>query len=76
MWMSAKKLLKPQRAPAPGIALSPAEVEHRYRVSNTTRQRWERQGRLPPRDFYVGGKATGWLMTTIERAERNEIAVA
>jgi hypothetical protein len=66
------KQLKPQRAPAPSIALTPAEIEHRYRVSNTTRQRWEREKKLPPRDFFLGGRPKGWLLETILKAERGE----
>jgi hypothetical protein len=72
----AKRQLKPQCEPAPSIALTPAEIEHRYRVSNTTRQRWEREGKLPKRDFFLGGKAKGWMLTTIEKAERGENAAA
>jgi hypothetical protein len=70
------KPLKRQRAPAPSVALLPAEVEHRYRVSDTTRMRWEREGKLPKRDFFIGNKARGWLLTTLEKAERGENAVA
>jgi hypothetical protein len=71
-----EKPLKPQRPASPGIALSPAEIEQRYRISNTSRQRWERTGKLPKRDFFIGGKAKGWLLTTLERAERGENVAA
>jgi hypothetical protein len=30
----------------------------------------ERDGRLPPRDFFIGGVAVGWRPETIEAAER------
>ena len=76
MGSPAKKQLKPQRPAAPGVALSPAEIEHRYRVSNTTRQRWEREGKLPKRDFFIGGKPRGWLRDTILRAERGKTVPA
>jgi hypothetical protein len=76
MGSPAKKQLKPQRAPAPRVTLTPADVEHRYRVSNTTRQRWERERKLPPRDYFLGGKAKGWMLATIEKAERGEYAAA
>jgi hypothetical protein len=72
MSRTGKRILKPQREPAPSVALTPAEVEHRYRVSDTTRMRWERLGKLPKRDFFIGGKPRGWLLETILRAERNE----
>jgi hypothetical protein len=70
------KPLKPQHVPVPGIALLPADIEHRYRISLSSRQRWEREGKLPKRDFFIGGKAKGWLLTTLERAERGENVAA
>lgn len=70
------KPLKPQRAPSPRVALYPGDIERRYRISNTSRQRWERQRKLPPRDFNVGGKPKGWKLETILAAERGEYAPA
>jgi hypothetical protein len=73
---AARRHMKPQRAPAPSVALMPADLEHRYRISNTTRQTWEREKKLPPRDFYVGDKPRGWLLETIMKAERGEYAAS
>ncbi len=50
----------------------PAGLEQRYDISPPTRWRWERDGKLPPRDVYVGGDAVGWKPATIEAAERGE----
>jgi len=36
----------------------------------------EKDGRLPPRDFFIGGIAVGWKPPTIERVERGETAAA
>ena len=47
----------------------PSGVEERYGISAPTRWRWEKDGRLPPRDVNVGGK-TGWRPETLEAAER------
>lgn len=52
----------------------PRHVEARYGVSGMTRWRWEKDGKLPPRDVHIGGKAAGWYASTIERAERGEAA--
>jgi hypothetical protein len=70
------KPLKPHRAPAPSLTLTPLELEFRYRISNSTRQRWEREKKLPPRDYFLGGYAKGWMLKTIEAAERGEYVAA
>lgn len=44
--------------------LWPLNVERRFCISKTTRQRWERDGHLPPRDLIIGPKS-GWLLSTI-----------
>ncbi len=49
--------------------LWPKAIEERYNISKTTRWLWEQQGKLPPRDVYVGGRPMGWKPETIERAE-------
>ena len=54
--------------------LYPCELEHRQGYSAVTRWRMERDGRLPPRDWIVGGKAVGWRITTIEASERPQAA--
>jgi predicted DNA-binding transcriptional regulator AlpA len=46
----------------------PQGIELRYGISAPTRWRWERSGRLPPRDINIGGR-TGWRPETLERAE-------
>ncbi len=48
----------------------PKGVEQRYGISAPTRWRWERQGLLPPRDVYIGGRAVGWRPETLEVADR------
>jgi hypothetical protein len=68
------KVLKPYRAPASPVALTPADIVHRYRISNWSRLRWEREGRLPKRDFFIGGKAVGWLTETILKMEAGDSA--
>jgi hypothetical protein len=58
------------RAPASGTAVVwPKGVEQMYDISPPTRWRWEKNGRLPPRDVNLGGK-TGWKPATLAAAER------
>jgi predicted DNA-binding transcriptional regulator AlpA len=45
-------------------------METRYGISAPTRWRWEKDGKLPRRDVFVGGVAVGWRPSTIETAER------
>jgi predicted DNA-binding transcriptional regulator AlpA len=47
----------------------PRDIEQRYDISAPTRWRWEKNGRLPPRDFFLAGRADGWHRATIESAE-------
>ena len=47
----------------------PSGVEQRYGISGPTRWRWERAGKLPPRDVYIGGVAVGWRPATLDRFE-------
>ena len=59
-----------RRAPVRGDAVIwPRGIEERYGISSVTRWRWERSGRLPPRDVHIGGRS-GWRPETLERAER------
>ena len=59
-----------KHGPTAGTAVVwPSGVEQRYGISAVTRWRWEKQGRLPPRDFEVGGK-TGWRPETLAAIER------
>lgn len=48
----------------------PNGLQARWDISLTTRWRMERDGRIPARDFYIGGRAVGWHTKTIEAAER------
>jgi predicted DNA-binding transcriptional regulator AlpA len=59
-----------ERAQDRPIVLWPSDVEQRYRISDSTRSRWEKTGKLPPRDVHLGGEAVAWYATTIEGAER------
>jgi predicted DNA-binding transcriptional regulator AlpA len=60
---------KAKRAPRKGSAVVwPKGVEERYGISSPTRWRWEKEGKLPPRDFSLGGK-TGWRPETLAAAE-------
>jgi predicted DNA-binding transcriptional regulator AlpA len=52
--------------------LRPSACERRYGVSAPTRWRWEKSGRLPPRDVQVGGKPWGWYESTLIAHERGE----
>ncbi len=54
----------------------PRGLRDRYGISGPTLWRWERSGKLPARDVFVGGRAIGWRPQTIERAERGEIHAA
>jgi hypothetical protein len=49
--------------------LWPPDVQRRYRISAPTRWRWERAGKLPARDVFVGTRS-GWRASTLEGAER------
>jgi predicted DNA-binding transcriptional regulator AlpA len=44
----------------------PVDVSNAYGVCGVTRWRWEKTGRLPPRDAYLNGEAVGWKRETIE----------
>jgi predicted DNA-binding transcriptional regulator AlpA len=52
----------------------PSGIEARYDISAPTRWRWERDGRLPPRDVFIGGQAAGWRPETLDRADRGQQA--
>jgi hypothetical protein len=71
-----EKPMKPQRDPASAVAWTPTDLMHRYRISPATRRRWERERRLPPRDFFLNGEPYGWRVETILRMERGEVETA
>ena len=52
----------------------PSGVENRYDISPPTRWRWEKDGKLPARDVFVGGIAIGWRPETLEAADRGQVA--
>ena len=57
-------------APRQGTAIVwPKALETRYDISAVTRWRYERMGKLPKRDAFIGGVAVGWKLATLEAAE-------
>jgi len=63
------KPITSRSGPTQGTGVTwPRGVEVRYGISATTRWRWERLGKLPPRDIDVGGK-TGWRPSTLDSAD-------
>jgi predicted DNA-binding transcriptional regulator AlpA len=48
----------------------PAGLQERYGISAPTRWRWEKVGRIPPRDVHLKNGKSGWRPETIEAAER------
>jgi hypothetical protein len=49
----------------------PAGVQEFYGISSVTRWRWEREGKLPPRDVHIGGRS-GWRFETLASAEQQQ----
>src|ERR1700733_4546778 len=65
----AKTARKANRYPRSGTGvIYPVGVQEQLGVSAPTRWRMEKDGRLPPRDFFVGGVAVGWRPPTLEAA--------
>jgi hypothetical protein len=56
--------------PAQDAPWFPKAIEKRYTITPVTRWRWERTGKLPARDVFVGGVAAAWRPETILAAER------
>jgi hypothetical protein len=50
----------------------PAGLEKRWGISPITRWRYEKSGKIPPRDVHIG--RGGWRPETIENAERGNVA--
>jgi predicted DNA-binding transcriptional regulator AlpA len=59
-----------RHAPVERVILRPRDVELRYDISAPTRWRWERTGKLPPRDVFIGGRPAGWRPATLDAADR------
>jgi hypothetical protein len=67
----APKDLKPRRALIEGKrVIWPRGLELRLGISAITRWRWERAGKLPPRDVHIGGRS-GWSPDTLAAAEQS-----
>jgi predicted DNA-binding transcriptional regulator AlpA len=63
---------RPKKARTTGTrCVWPSGVQEQFGISEVTRWRWERDGLLPARDVFVGGKAVGWRPETLEAAARN-----
>jgi hypothetical protein len=54
----------------------PSGVELRYDISAPTRWRWEKIGKLPPRDVFIGGVPEGWRPETLDRCDAGPNAAA
>jgi predicted DNA-binding transcriptional regulator AlpA len=66
---------QPKRTRSAGTrCIWPNGAEQRYGISAVTRWRWEKDGKLPARDVYIGGRAVGWRPETLEAAERGNSA--
>jgi predicted DNA-binding transcriptional regulator AlpA len=63
-----REKLRTTSKPADRI-LRPVAIEQRYGVSGPTRWRWEKSGRLPPRDVFLNGKPWGWRESSLVAAE-------
>ena len=71
--MAKPKLKKPIRGPkrrrvGGSRVVYPRGIEEQLGVSDVTRWRMERDGRLPARDFYIAGVAVGWRPETLQAA--------
>jgi len=63
-----------RRSPTEGThVVWPRGVCERYDISAVTLWRWERAGRLPPRDIEIGGRK-GWKPGTLAAAEAGRAA--
>jgi hypothetical protein len=65
----------PRRALTRGThVIYPGALLARYGIALETRWRWERDGRLPPRDvFDARGKAIGWRPETLDKCDAGEL---
>jgi hypothetical protein len=58
------------------VIVYPRDLEVRYSITSATRWRWEKTGKLPARDVFIGGVAEGWRPETLDSADRGEIVAA
>jgi len=63
-----------QRTAGTPIIYWPKDIESLFGISTPTRYRWEKCGKLPRRDAFLGGSPIGWMRSTIETALRGEAA--
>ena len=68
---AAKRKAKRPRTGGTNV-IYPAGVQQQLGISLATRWRWERDGKLPPRDYFVAGVAVGWRPETLEAASRGD----
>jgi hypothetical protein len=65
-----KRRARASRGPRAGTGcVWPKGVQERYGISFTTRWRWEKTGRLPARDVFLGGHPIGWRPATLDAAD-------
>ena len=62
--MSTKKKLR-ELPYAKRAVLKPLDVERLFDISDVTRYRWEKKGKLPPRDVVLNGEYIGWRPATL-----------
>jgi predicted DNA-binding transcriptional regulator AlpA len=72
--MARKRPKRTARGGAGTHVVWPVGVELRYGITKATRWRWEREKKLPPRDFYLDGEAVGWRPATLDAADAGELA--
>lgn len=66
---------KVSRGPSAGTAVIwPKGARALIGISGPTLWRWERDGKLPPRDVVVAGRAIGWRPETLDAALRSPAA--
>lgn len=74
----SKKRKNPRKKKQPRIGgtavVYPRGVQQQLGISLATRWRMERDGKLPKRDYFVGGVAVGWKPETLEAAARGPAA--
>jgi hypothetical protein len=75
--MSARPLAKRRAKTRPtrsegSRCVWPSGVQAHFGISATTRWRWERDGLLPARDYFLNRVPVGWFRETLERAARGE----